>query len=49
MLPWLTLPLGIRLVRDVWRGEGAPLNLALRQTAGLHLVFGVLLAASFVL
>jgi 1,4-dihydroxy-2-naphthoate polyprenyltransferase len=49
MLPWLTLPLGIRLVREVWRSEGAPLNLALRQTAGLHLVFGVLLAASFVL
>jgi 1,4-dihydroxy-2-naphthoate polyprenyltransferase len=49
MLPWLTLPLGLRLVRDIWRGEGAALNLALRQTAGLHLVFGVLLAASFVL
>lgn len=49
MLPWLTLPLGFRLVRDVWRGEGAPLNLALRQTAGLHLVFGFLLAASLVL
>jgi 1,4-dihydroxy-2-naphthoate polyprenyltransferase len=49
MLPWLTLPLGLRLVRDVWRGEGAPLNLALRQSAGLHLAFGVLLAASFIL
>lgn len=49
MLPWLTIPLAIRLVRDVWRGEGAVLNLALRQTAGLHLCFGILLAAGFVL
>ena len=49
MLPWLTLPLGIRLVREVWRGEGAPLNHVLRRTAGLHLGFGVLLAASFLL
>jgi 1,4-dihydroxy-2-naphthoate octaprenyltransferase len=49
MLPWLTLPLGLRLVRYVWHNDGAPLNLALRQTAGLHLIFGVLLAASFLL
>jgi 1,4-dihydroxy-2-naphthoate octaprenyltransferase len=49
MLPWLTLPLGLKLVRYVWRQDGAPLNLALRQTAGLHLIFGVLLAASFLL
>ncbi len=49
MLPWLTLPLGLRLVRYVWQNDGAPLNLALRQTAALHLFFGVLLAASFVL
>ncbi len=50
MLPWLTLPLGLRLVREVWRGEGGPaLNRTLRRTAGLHLVFGILLAASFVL
>jgi len=50
MLPWLTLPLGTSLVREVWRGEGgAALNRTLRRTAGLHLVFGILLAASFVL
>jgi 1,4-dihydroxy-2-naphthoate octaprenyltransferase len=50
MLPWLTLPLGLGLVREVWRGEGGPtLNRTLRRTAGLHLVFGILLAASFVL
>jgi 1,4-dihydroxy-2-naphthoate octaprenyltransferase len=49
LLPWLTLPLGLRLVRGVWRTEGPTLNLTLRQTAGLHLIFGVLLAASLVL
>jgi 1,4-dihydroxy-2-naphthoate polyprenyltransferase len=49
ILPWLTLPLGIRLVRAIWRDEGAALNVVLRQTAGLHLAFGVLLAAGFVL
>lgn len=50
MLPWLTLPLGTSLVREVWRGEGgAALNRTLRRTAGLHLVFGILLAAGFIL
>lgn len=49
MLPWLTLPLALRLIRDVWRGEGAALNLALRKTAGLHLCFGVLLAVGVAL
>jgi len=49
LLTWLTLPLGLRLVRDVWRDRGAPLNLALRLTAGLHLVFGVVLAAGLLL
>jgi 1,4-dihydroxy-2-naphthoate octaprenyltransferase len=49
MLPWLTVPLGLRLVREVWRSEGgAALNRMLRQTAGLHLIFGILLAMSFV-
>jgi 1,4-dihydroxy-2-naphthoate octaprenyltransferase len=49
MLPWLTVPLGLRLVREVWRSEGgAALNRTLRQTAGLHLIFGILLAMSFV-
>jgi 1,4-dihydroxy-2-naphthoate octaprenyltransferase len=49
MLPWLTVPLGLRLVREVWRSEGgAALNRTLRQTAGLHLIFGILLAMGFV-
>ena len=50
MLPWLTLPFGLGLVREVWRDErGAALNRTLKRSAGLHLVFGILLAASFVL
>jgi 1,4-dihydroxy-2-naphthoate polyprenyltransferase len=49
LLPWLTLPFGLRLVRAAWRGNGAALNPVLRQTAALHLTFGVLLAAGFLL
>jgi 1,4-dihydroxy-2-naphthoate polyprenyltransferase len=49
MLPWLTLPLAIRLVRQVWKEEGPALNLALRRTAGLHLSFGILLSAGLLL
>jgi len=46
-LPWLTLPLGAVLVRTVWRAPlAAGLNRALRETAALHLLFGLLLAAS---
>jgi 1,4-dihydroxy-2-naphthoate polyprenyltransferase len=43
-LPWLSAPLGIWLVRYVGRAEGRPLNLALKRTGQLHLVFGVLFA-----
>ena len=49
LLPCLTLPLAFRLLRAIWNDRGAALNLALRQTAGLHLLFGLLFAASFVL
>jgi len=49
MLSWLTLPLAIRLIRQVWRDDGPALNLALRRTAGLHLSFGILLAAGLFL
>jgi 1,4-dihydroxy-2-naphthoate polyprenyltransferase len=45
-LPWLTAPLAISLLRVVLRQEGPPLNLALRDTARLHLFFGVLFAVS---
>lgn len=45
-LPWLTLPLAMRLTWRVIRAEGPPLNQALRATAQLHLLFGILFAAS---
>jgi 1,4-dihydroxy-2-naphthoate octaprenyltransferase len=45
-LPLLTLPLGVWLVRFVSRMEGRPLNLALKRTGQLHLLFGVLFAAA---
>jgi 1,4-dihydroxy-2-naphthoate octaprenyltransferase len=43
-LPWLTLPLAVKLVRVVWSREGRPLNAALAGTGRLHLAFGVLWA-----
>lgn len=48
-LPWLTLPFTLRVTRVVLREEGRPLNLALRDTARLHLGFGALLALSLLL
>lgn len=48
-LPWLTLPLAARLVRQVWRETGVALNPVLAGTARLHLLFGLLFAASIVL
>lgn len=44
-LPLLTLPLAIRLVRTVVAPSGGPaLNLALKGTGQLHLLFGILFA-----
>jgi 1,4-dihydroxy-2-naphthoate octaprenyltransferase len=50
LLPWLTLPLAVRLVRTI-RGttEGAALNKALAGTANLDLVFSLLFALGVVL
>lgn len=48
-LPWLTLPLAVRLVLVVTRQDGPALNAALRGTARLHLLFGALLALSLLL
>jgi 1,4-dihydroxy-2-naphthoate octaprenyltransferase len=46
LLPWLTLPLAVRLVRTVRRhADGPTLNEALAQTGMLQLVFGLLLSA----
>jgi 1,4-dihydroxy-2-naphthoate octaprenyltransferase len=44
-LPWLTLPLGLGLVRLVLVGvEGPRLNQVLKRTGQLHLLFGCLFA-----
>jgi 1,4-dihydroxy-2-naphthoate octaprenyltransferase len=45
-LPWLTLPLAIGLLRTVTTtADGPTLNRALKGTARLHLLFGLLFAA----
>ena len=48
-LPWLTLPLAVSISRAVISQEGRFLNRVLRRTAMLHLIFGVLFAASLVI
>jgi 1,4-dihydroxy-2-naphthoate octaprenyltransferase len=48
-VPWLSLPLAVHLVRVVFTAEGRPLNAALAGTGRLHLLFGILLAASIAL
>ena len=48
-LPWLTLPLAVSLSRSIIRQDGRSLNPVLRGTAMLHLIFGVLFAASIVI
>jgi len=45
-LPWLTLPLAVRLVRIVLTQTGRQLIPALKGTGLLHLLFGLLFAAS---
>ncbi len=49
LLPWLTLPLAVQLVRKVRRhADGPTLNDALAKTGMLQLAFGLLLAAGVV-
>ena len=43
-MPWISVPLAARLVRDIWRIDGRPLNAYLGKTAGLGLLFGGLLS-----
>ncbi len=44
-LTWLSLPLGVRVVTAMWRAhDGIIFNRLLRDTARLHLLFGVLFA-----
>jgi 1,4-dihydroxy-2-naphthoate octaprenyltransferase len=50
LLAWLTLPLGVRLVRLIHGAtEGPPLNRALAGTANLDLLFSLLFAIGLVL
>jgi 1,4-dihydroxy-2-naphthoate octaprenyltransferase len=43
LLPLLTLPIAVALVRTVFSVEGRPLNRALAGTGRLHMLFGILL------
>lgn len=47
LLPWLSLPLAIPLLRAVFTSTGKALNAILAGTARLSLVFSLLLALSF--
>ena len=48
MQAWAVLPLALLLVRKVVEGTSGPaLNLVLKQTGQAHLLFGVVLAASY--
>jgi 1,4-dihydroxy-2-naphthoate polyprenyltransferase len=49
LLPLLTLPLALPLVRTVLDEQGRPLNRALAGTGRLHLLFGILFAAGLLL
>jgi 1,4-dihydroxy-2-naphthoate octaprenyltransferase len=50
LLPWLTLPLAMRLVRTIYHTvDGIPLNRALAGTANLDLLFSILFAIGLVL
>jgi len=49
LLPLLTLPIAVSLIRTVFTVEGRPLNRALGGTGKLHMLFGVLLAIGLLL
>jgi 1,4-dihydroxy-2-naphthoate polyprenyltransferase len=50
LLPWLTAPLAVRLIRALSQAStGATFNALLAGTARLSLIFSVLLAVGFVL
>jgi len=49
LLPLLTLPMGVALIRTVFSVEGRPLNRALAGTGRLHMLFGVLLTIGLLL
>ena len=50
LLPWLTVPLALRLIQTLYRSiEGQPLNRALARTANLDLAFSLLFALGLML
>ena len=49
LLAWLTLPLALKLTRDIYRLEGRLLNKALAGTGQLELFFGLLFGAGLAL
>ncbi len=50
LLPWLTAPLAIRLLRPIWRAtDGPTLNATLAGTARLSLLFSVALAVGLII
>jgi 1,4-dihydroxy-2-naphthoate octaprenyltransferase len=48
LLPWLTLPLALRLLRQIWRDQGRILNKSLAGTAQLGLFFSLALAIGLI-
>ena len=48
LLPWLTLPLAVRLARRIQHDQGRALNASLAGTARLLLLFGALLGTSII-
>lgn len=49
LLPWLSLPLTMPLLRAVFTTQGKPLNATLAGTARLSLLFSILLAAGLLI
>lgn len=49
LLPALSLPLAVSLIKRVWTQTGTRLNLALKDTARLHMIFGLLLTFGLLL
>ena len=49
LLPWLTLPLALRLTRTLYTTTGPALNKTLADTAQLALIFGLLFALGLLL
>jgi 1,4-dihydroxy-2-naphthoate octaprenyltransferase len=50
MVPWLSYPLALIIVKDIWTTEPGPIyNTYLAKSAVLHLVFGALLAIGVLL